>query len=110
MVLRGQYEAGLAILEDYKADDRFNTWWPLWYYLGVAYEEIWEPEAAENAFLMVLALSPSNTDAMEELAAIYDAVGRPNLAEKYRNKIKIVERNQELDRQEKEAGEMNGMS
>ena len=110
MILRGQYDAGIGILEDYTGDERFNHWWPLWYYLGTAYEETGRAGDAENAFLMVLALSPSNTDAMEELASIYELGGRAELASKYRNKIKIVKKNMELDRMEKEAGEQSGRS
>ena len=38
----------------------------------------------------MLRLSPSNTDAMDALTALYEALGEPEKAEKYRKKAEIV--------------------
>ena len=43
----------------------------------------------------MLRLSPSNTDAMEELAAIYALAGDEENASKYRKKVEIVRSNAE---------------
>ncbi len=100
-VLGGRFLEGIETLEAYREDERFNKWWPLWYYLGVAYKDISEPDKAEEAFLKVLNLSPSNVETMKELADLYKALGNTERENKYRRKITIVENNMELDRQEK---------
>ena len=109
-VLSGRFEEGIAILSDYEEDSRFNTWWPLWYYLGMAYKGLEEYQDAEERFRRVLQYSPSNVDTMKELAEIYEIWGDTEKVEKYRNKIKIVNANAELDREEKRAQEMPGLS
>ncbi|MGN0658481.1 MAG: tetratricopeptide repeat protein [Emergencia sp.] len=104
LVLSGRYAEGIAVLSAYEEDDRFNTWWPLWYYLGVAYKELGEAEQAMDRFQKVLQLSPSNAETMEELAELYEAGGDEAMAEKYRSKIQVVKRNAEMDRAEKMQG------
>lgn len=103
-VLAGRIGEGLEILEPYKRDERFNIWWPLWYYLGVAYRKIDADDSAEDAFKHVLRYSPSNTEAMEELIDLYEDAGEDDKAEKYRKKIEIVKHNRELDIAEKNKG------
>ena len=103
-VLAGRYDEGIAVLGGYEDDERFNTWWPLWYYLGVAYRETGRPDEAVERFQKVLQLSPSNAETMEELAALYEAAGDAAMAEKYRKKIQVVRANAELDRAEKRDG------
>lgn len=100
-VLSGRFAEGLAILEPYAEDARFNSWWPLWYYLGAAHKETGDVERAEKEFLQVLQLSPSNLEAMDELVKIYEAAGNTEKAEKYSQKIKVVKHNMELDKAEK---------
>ena len=100
-VLSGRYEAGIDILSIYEDDERFNVWWPLWYYLGVAYMETGDAEEAKKKLLNVLKYSPSNTDAMSLLVEIYEAEGNAEKAKKYADKIGIVNANAELDREEK---------
>ena len=104
-VLAGRFAEGIGILSSYEEDERFNTWWPLWYYLGFAYSELGDRETAEKCYLEVLKLSPSNSDTMEKLAELYEAEGKSVLAEKYRKKIEVVKHNIELDKAEK-----NGLS
>lgn len=101
-VISGRYQEGLDILEKYKTDRRFNSWWPLRYYIGIAYKEVGRNSDAKNMFLETLKLSPSNIDAMKELVDIYSSDGDEKNAEKYRNKIRIVEGNIELDRQDRD--------
>lgn len=102
-ILSGRYHEGIDILSGYMEDERFNTWWPLWYYLGVAHKALGEPETAEKDFLQVLKLSPSNIETMKELVELYEAGGDAQRAEKYKGKIEIVKSNMEKDRAEKQS-------
>ncbi len=100
MVISGRYQEGIEILSQYTDREEFNTFWPMWYYLGLAYREVGMPEMAEAAFISVLKYSPSNIDAMEELIDVYEVMGREDMAEKYVNKIALVRENAEKDRRE----------
>ena len=95
-IMMGDYQGGLEILSEYK-EGPFAEWWPLWHYIATAEVALGHPESAEECFKRVLRLSPSNTDAMEELAAIYALRGDEVNAAKYRNKIKIVRENIESE-------------
>ena len=77
------------------AEGRYSQWWPLWYYLGVAEASLGNADEAIADFKKVLTLSPSNTDAMDELVHLYEATGDKENAAKYRNKIGIVNSNRE---------------
>lgn len=109
-VISGRYERGISVLSKYEDDERFNTWWPLWYYLGLAYEETGDADEAVRCLKEVLRYSPSNRDAMKELSDIYQSFGNAEMAEKYRRKIEIVDRNAELDREQKESSVPKGVS
>lgn len=98
-VLSGRFESGIEILSRYEEDERFNTWWPLWYYLGTAYRGLGDGDQAIRCFLRVLQYSPSNTEAMEQLEELYLAAGEQAKSEKYHAKIGVVRRNQEEDRE-----------
>ena len=95
-VMMGDYQGGLEILKKYR-EGPFAEWWPLWYYSATAELALGSSESAEECFKKVLKLSPSNTEAMEELAAIYALKGDEESAAKYRNKIKIVRANAESE-------------
>lgn len=77
-IISGRNEEGISILEPYEDDERFNSWWSLRYYLGVAYKELGSIPRAEELFIETLKLSPSNIDAMKELVDIYSAAGDQN--------------------------------
>lgn len=100
-IASGRFESGIEILEPYRNDPRYNAWWPLWYYLGVAFRGIGLTKEATDAFQRVLTLSPSNIETMQELVDLYEANGLDDLAEKYQKKIDVVRHNQELDREQK---------
>ena len=93
MIMRGDYQGGKEILDGFR-EGRYENWWPLWQYLGIAESSLGHNEEAAKCFKKVLQFSPSNTEAMEELAAIYALMGDEEQAAKYREKIKIVRRNQ----------------
>lgn len=94
MIMSGDYQGGREVLDKYR-EGRFAEWWPLWYYLGTAESALGHAEEAAECYKRVLRLSPSNTDAMEELAAIYALAGDEKNASKYRKKIEIVRSNAE---------------
>ena len=95
-IMTGDYQGGMAVLNEFR-EGPFSEWWPLWHYLGTAEVALGHADEAEACFKNVLQLSPSNTDAMEELAAIYALRGDEENAAKYRNKIRIVRNNMESD-------------
>ena len=103
-IISGRFQEGIDILSPYREDPRFNNWWPLWYYLGLAYDELGDDETAKECLLKVLTLSPSNTEVMEALAAIYEAEGDEEKAEKYRHKVKVVKENREAEKVERNPG------
>lgn len=100
-VLSGRFESGIEILSTYEKDDRFNSWWPLWYYLGKAYKETGNIDEAKNCFDKVLLLSPSNLETMSELMEIYQIKEDFAMTEKYAKKIEIIKENIEKDKLEK---------
>ena len=103
-ILSGHLESGIDVLEHYSEDKRFNTWWPLWYYLGSAKFAMGKSDEAEKCFLTLLQYSPSNTDAMEALVNIYELRGDDFRAKKYRDKVALVNENAEMDRELKRSG------
>ena len=70
---------------------RFNDWWPLHYYLGVAYEMTGRRSEAVSAFRKVLQLNGSHLETMKELMSIYEDEGDRENTRKYREKIKLIE-------------------
>ena len=92
MIMSGDYQGGKAVLDGFR-ESRYSEWWPLWYYLGTAESALGHAASAADCYKRVLRLSPSNTDAMEELAAIYALEGDEENATKYRKKIEIVRNN-----------------
>ena len=101
LVLSGKFEEGIAALAPY-TDGEYASWWPLWYYLGAAYEGLESDEEAAACFLEVLRLSPSNGETMKELIHLYEKMGDEEKAAKYRTKLEIVRENAEKDRAEAE--------
>ena len=92
MVMSGDYQGGRAILNSYR-EGKYEQWWPLWYYLGTAESALGNSSEAAECYKKVLVLSPSNTDAMEELVSIYALTGDEKNVAKYREKIRIIRDN-----------------
>ena len=90
-VLAGRWKKGIGILEPYK-DSKYRDWWPLWYYLGVAYARTGRTDEAERAFKQALKGSPRHVESMEELTAIYEKSGDKTSVKKYRDKLAIVKK------------------
>ena len=105
----GRTDKGMEILLPYRNDERFNTYWPLWYYLGLGSRDAGDTENAEKMILTALKYSPSNIELMDELVSIYHETGETEKADKYLNKIDIVRHNEQLDIEEK-AKDSGGLS
>ena len=93
-IMGGDFAGGKDTLIKF-TEGRYSQWWPLWYYLGVAEASLGNADEAIADFKKVLTLSPSNTDAMDELVHLYEATGDKENAAKYRKKIGIVNSNRE---------------
>ena len=89
-VTSGRYEEGLAILRDHADSERAKKWWPIHYYLGVAYIRCGDLEAGAKSLKHALTLNPSHIDSMEELVAVYRELGDDVNREKYEKKLEIV--------------------
>ncbi len=88
-VIAGKYDAGAEQLEAFLGS-RFDKWWPLHYYLGVAYEMTGRREEAVRELKEALKLNGSNLEIMEELLAIYEDEDDESNIEKYSRKIEMV--------------------
>ena len=95
-IMGGDFAGGLDTLSHFK-EGRYSNWWPLWYYMAVAEASLGNADEAIADYRRVLQITPSNTDVMEELANIYEAVGDTANAAKYRNKIGVIKSNRERD-------------
>mgnify|MGYP001821918992 CR=1 FL=1 len=65
---------------------------PAWVSLGTLYSRMGLDDYAESAFLQALEIDPSDLTAMNNLTALYDRRGEPELAESYRNKVRTHRR------------------
>lgn len=88
-IMAGRYDGGISKLEPYM-NSQFNTWWPLHYYLGVAYSKVGDFKEAISCFKKVLTLNPSHIETMWELVDIYDAEGDEENKQKYSKKIELI--------------------
>lgn len=95
-VMSGRYEEGKARLEPF-LKSQFNSWWPLHYYLGVAYEMTGKKGQAVASFKKVLTMNASHIETMNELVAIYDQEGDKENKRKYEKKIELIRKTQEED-------------
>lgn len=97
-IMSGRYEEGILALETFR-ESRFRDWWPLYYYLGVAYEMTGKRQEALDAFKRVLKLNGSHIETMKELILIYEDEGDEANIKKYSEKIRMIEAGMEEDRQ-----------
>jgi len=88
-ILAGRYENGIEILEPF-LERKYKDWWPLHYYLGVAYGKTNRIGEAVGRFKNVLALNGSHLETMEELLSIYKSQEDKENITKYENKIKLI--------------------
>lgn len=96
-ILAARYDEGVEKLEPF-LKTQFNTWWPLYYYLGVGYLMIGRRADAISSFKKVLTMNASHIETMKELVAIYDEDGDRVNKRKYEQKIHIVQEGLEAER------------
>lgn len=90
-VLSQRWAEGIDILEPH-LKGKYKEWWPLHYYLGVAYINTGRRNDAVRCFETVLKLSPQHIETMEELVSIYQAEKNLEKVEKYRGKIELLKK------------------
>ncbi|MEE1037907.1 MAG: hypothetical protein U0K95_01975 [Eubacterium sp.] len=95
-VVSGRYQEGLGILMGFAGSD-YDTWWPLHFYLGTAYEELGNDTMAEMEYKRTLQLNAANIDCMDGLIRIYDRKGDEINKEKYTTKKELVLSNLKAD-------------
>lgn len=88
-VLAGRWEEGINLLEPYLKSE-FKSWWPLSYYLGVAYLSVGRNSEAVASLKRVLSINPSHVETMDELADIYAKSNDKENEKKYRNKAELI--------------------
>ncbi len=101
-VLAGRYHEGIEKLEPFMKTN-FKSWWPMSYYLGVAYDRLGKKADAINAFKRVLTMNATHLETLRELAAIYKKSGDKENYKKYSSKADLVEKNMKKDREDIEA-------
>lgn len=89
-VIAGRWADGIEILEGYLKTD-YKNWWPLSYYLGVAYANTERKKEAIQRLEWVLSINPTHVETMYELADIYEKDGKMERVKKYREKAKLIE-------------------
>jgi len=90
-IAAGRFGEGIKKLEPFSTGS-YKTWWPLHYYLGVAYAMTGRPPDAIASFKTVLTLNAGHMETMKELAAIYRETGDAANAQKYETKIALIEK------------------
>lgn len=109
LIISGNYQEGYDKLSRYKVE-KYDKWWPMWYYLGIAAKELGNKDESIEHFQKVLTISPSNIETMKELIKLYDEKKQKDMVKKYTDKIKIIEENILKDKEIKELGEKHGVN
>ncbi len=97
-VMAGRFNEGIEILSEHVKTDLAKRWWPIHYYLGMAYLRCDMLEEGIFELKEGLKLNPSHTDSMEELIWAHKALNDPVNEEKYKKKLDIVKGYAEDDR------------
>jgi len=101
-ILAGRFDEGIDILEPF-LERKYKDWWPLHYYLGVAYKETGRMGESVARFKNVLSMNASHLETMEELLSIYKSQGDKDNVTKFETKIKLIK--SDLEREKKEMEE-----
>lgn len=88
-VLAGRWEEGLETLEPF-LETNFKSWWPLHYYLGVAYARLGKNRKALASFNKVLGQNGSHIETMEELIKLYELSKDREKVRKYKRKLSLL--------------------
>ena len=99
-VISGRYQEGLITLMQFQ-NSNYDTWWPLHFYLGIAYEELGNDLMAKTEYEKTLKLNAAQMEAMEGLIRIFTRENNQEMIDKYTKKKAIVEENLKLDMEDK---------
>ncbi len=88
-VLAGRWADGIEILEPF-LETKFKGWWPLHYYLGVAYARTGSNSKAVASFKRVLGINGSHIESITELAELYARSKDKDNEKKYRQKAELI--------------------
>lgn len=88
-VLAGRWDEGIETLEPFLKTS-FKGWWPLHYYLGVAYVRTGSNGKAVASFKRVLGINGSHAESMKELADLYAKSKDKENEQKYRRKAELI--------------------
>lgn len=88
-VISGNYEKGLELLLPFMSG-KYESWWPLHFYLGIAFEETGSDIMAVMEYKKTLELNALCIDAIDGLIRIYDAASDDENVEKYTKKKQII--------------------
>lgn len=88
-VLSGRWNEGMEILEPF-LNTSFKDWWPLHYYLGVAYVRTGKNSKAVASFNRVLGYNATHIETMEELVKIFAKSKDKEKEKKYKQKLLLL--------------------
>ncbi len=88
-ILAGRWNEGIEVLEPF-LETNFKGWWPLHYYLGVAYARTGSGAKAVASFKRALGINGSHVESMMELADLYAAAKDKENETKYRKKAELI--------------------
>ncbi len=108
-IAAGRMEQGLEVLEPF-LDTQFKSWWPMHYYLGLAYKYTGRTADAVARFKHALTLNASHLETMKELLGIYKQQNDKENVVKYTKKIAMIEADiaQEQAQEEKKKQAIKG--
>lgn len=90
-ISRGDFAKGLNVLEPYAGGETsYSRWWPMYFFMGIAYESLGHYEKAVDSFRRVLSLNASHRESTEELSKLYRLLGDSENAEKYERKLELL--------------------
>ena len=95
-VISGRYQEGLNILISFLGSD-YDTWWPLHFYLGTAYEELGNDVMAIEEFKTALKYNAASLDSIDGLIRTYTRCGDEAMVNKYTQKKEIIIKNLKAD-------------
>ena len=87
--MAGRWDEGIETLEPFLKTS-FKGWWPLHYYLGVAYARTGSNGKAVASFKRVLGINGSHAESMKELADLYAKSKDKENEQKYRRKAELI--------------------
>lgn len=96
-ISRGEYSKGMEVLKIYSKQPKYEHWWPVHFYLGVAYEEIGFTDAAILEYKKVTRLNASHIKTVEGLIRCYGVLGDSEKVEKYNRKLGILQKQGDIE-------------